>query len=60
MMSPHLVVFFAGPTARDRLSADLLAALSGVTLLRTDERGTVEVVVEAEGVRMRLERKVSS
>ncbi len=51
-VNPQMVVFFAGPTARDQPSPDLLAALSDVTLLRTDERGTVELVVEAEGVRM--------
>ncbi len=55
-VNPQLVVFFAGPTARDQPSADLLAALSGVTLLQTDERGTVELVVEAEGVRMRTDK----
>jgi competence protein ComEC len=52
-VNPQIVVFFAGSGVRDQPSADLLAALSGVTLLRTDERGTVELVVEAEGVRMR-------
>ncbi len=38
---------------RDKPSADLLAALSDMTLWQTDARGTVELVVEAEGVRMR-------
>ncbi len=52
-VNPQLVVLFAGSGARDKPSADLLAALSGVTLLQTDERGTVELVVEEEGVRMR-------
>ncbi len=56
MMSPHLVVFFAGLTAREQSSADLLAGLSGVTLLRTDERGTVEVVVEGARVGARSQR----
>ncbi len=36
--------------ARDKPSADLLAAVSGVTLFPTDERGTVELVVEGDGV----------
>ncbi len=55
-MNPQPVVFFAGSTSRDQPSADLLAALSGVALVRMDERGTVELLVEAEGVRMRTER----
>ncbi len=56
-VNPQLVVLFTGSGARDQPSAGLLAALSGVTLLRTDEQGTVELVVEAEGVRMGTERR---
>ncbi len=52
-VNPQLVVLFAGTSTRNQPSADLLAALSAVTFLQTDERGTVELVVEEEGVRMR-------
>ncbi len=55
-LPPHFVVFFAGPTAHDEPSADLLAAPCGVTLLRTHERGMVELVVEVEGVRARVSK----
>ncbi len=42
-------VFFAAPTTRNKPSADLLAALSRVMLLRREKRGTVKLIVEAEG-----------
>ena len=38
--------------ARDKPSADLLAALAGVTLLRTDERGMIEMVVDGQTLRV--------
>ncbi len=55
-VDPQVVVLFVGSGERAKPSAAQLQALEGTTVLRTDERGTVELVVEGEGVRVRRER----
>lgn len=55
-VDPQFGVLFTDDTARSAPSADLLAALSGVTLLQTGERGTIEFVVDGTRVRARTEK----
>lgn len=45
-VSPSLIILFVGTAARDKPSADLLATLSDRTVWRTDERGTLEFIVD--------------
>lgn len=55
-VNPQFVVVFAGSGTRGKPSADLLAALSSATILRTDERGAIEMVVEGNAVVIRMAR----
>ena len=45
-VSPQFAILFAGSSAREKPSADLLSALASATILRTDERGDIEIVVD--------------
>ena len=38
----------AGSGAREKPSADTLSALASATILRTDERGNIEIVVDVQ------------
>lgn len=49
-VNPSFAVLFIG--SRDKVSADLLATLENSTLLRTDERGTIEMVIDGNGLRV--------
>jgi beta-lactamase superfamily II metal-dependent hydrolase len=53
---PRFAIVFAGSGTRDKPSGELLTALSGVTVLRTDERGTVEMITEGRTLAIKTER----
>jgi beta-lactamase superfamily II metal-dependent hydrolase len=53
---PQFVVVFAGTGARDKPAGELLTALSSVTILRTDERGTIEMTTEGRTLAIKTER----
>ncbi len=55
-VNPTIAVLFIGADARDKPSAESLSALAGVTVLRTDERGTVELMVEGDQLQVRTAR----
>ena len=55
-VSPQMVVLFTGTSAHAQPSSDLLATLSGYTLLQTGEQGTIELTVEGAGMRVRTGR----
>ncbi len=46
-VNPQFAILFGGRTARDKPSADLLAALARATILQT-ERGTIEMIVDGQ------------
>ncbi len=45
-VNPQIAILFVGDNAREKPAQELLRALSGVTILRTDERGAVEVITD--------------
>lgn len=49
-VNPQYVILFVGTGVRDKPSADLLALLADTTLLRTDERGAIEMVIDGNGL----------
>lgn len=52
-VNPQYAILFVGSGVRDQPSADLLATFANVTLLRTDERGTIEMIVDGSGLIVR-------
>ncbi|MGE5265096.1 MAG: hypothetical protein ACM3S0_17080 [Acidobacteriota bacterium] len=54
--SPRFAIVFAGTGTRDKPAGELLTALSGVTVLRTDERGTIEIITEGRTLAIKTER----
>ena len=52
-VNPQFSIVFGGRTARDKPSADLLAALARATILQTSERGTIEMIVEGNSLIVR-------
>ncbi len=55
-VSPQFAIFFAGSSAREKPSADWLAALASTTILRTDERGDIEMIVDGQTLTVRTAR----
>jgi competence protein ComEC len=47
-VNPQFAILFVGSSARDKPSADALAALANATVLRTDERGRIEMIVDGQ------------
>ncbi|HEX7587217.1 MAG TPA: hypothetical protein VF478_02785, partial [Anaerolineae bacterium] len=52
-VSPQFAILFAGSSAREKPSPDLLSALASATILRTDERGDIEIVVDGQTLAVR-------
>ena len=52
-VSPQFAILFAGSGAREKPTADVLSALASATILRTDERGDIEIVVDAQTLAVR-------
>ncbi len=52
-VNPQFAILFGGRTARDKPSADLLAALARATILQTSERGTIEMIVDGNSLIVR-------
>ncbi|MBI5304436.1 MAG: ComEC/Rec2 family competence protein [Chloroflexi bacterium] len=55
-VNPQFALVFAGRTARDKPSPDLLATLAPATILRTDERGAIEFIVDAQSLAVKTAR----
>ncbi len=49
-------ILFVGTGARDKPSADVLAALASATILRTDERGSIEMIVDGQTLAVRTKK----
>jgi beta-lactamase superfamily II metal-dependent hydrolase len=52
-VNPQFAILFGGRGARDKPSADLLAALARTTILQTSERGTIEMIVDGSSLLVR-------
>ena len=52
-VSPQFAILFAGSGTREKPSADTLAALAPATILRTDERGDIEMIVDGQTLAVR-------
>jgi competence protein ComEC len=55
-IDPHTVILFVGRSLREQPSPESLKLLNGINLLRTDERGTVEFILDGDQVEARVER----
>ena len=55
-VTPSTVILFVGKSARDKPSAETLHVLEGVTVLRTDERGNVEFILDGESVKVQAQK----
>jgi competence protein ComEC len=55
-VSPQFAILFIGSGARAQPSADLLAALMSATMLRTDERGNIEMILDGQTLAMKTEK----
>lgn len=53
-VSPQFAVLFGGGRAEP--SADLLTALASATILRTDERGDIEIIVDGQTLAVRTDK----
>lgn len=51
-VNPQLAILFVGAGERAKPSAELLSALANTTLLRTDERGAIEMIVAGNALRV--------
>jgi competence protein ComEC len=51
-VNPQFAVLFVGSGERAKPPADLLGALANTTLLRTDERGRIEMIVDGNALRV--------
>jgi len=56
-VSPQYAIVFAGSRARGKPSGELLTALSRATVLQTDERGTVEMIVDGQTLTVKASGK---
>jgi len=52
-MNPSIVVLFVGTSERDQPSPALLETLADTMILRTDERGTIEMIGDDKGLRVK-------
>ncbi len=52
-VSPQFAIFFAGSGARAAPSADWLSAFASATILRTDERGDIEMIADGQTLAVR-------
>ncbi len=55
-VDPQYVIVFVGRSAREKPSADSLVALSRAMVLRTDERGSIEFILDGQTVAIRTTR----
>lgn len=55
-VDPQYVIVFVGRSAREKPSADSLAVLSRAMVLRTDERGSIEFILDGQTVAIRTTR----
>ncbi len=55
-VKPQTVILFAGRNMREQPSLETPKLLEGVHILRTDERGTIEVIIDGGQVQVQSER----
>ena len=55
-IAPQTVIMFVGRNMREQPPLETLKLLEGVSVLRTDERGTIEVIMEGDEARVQSER----
>jgi competence protein ComEC len=55
-VNPQFAILFGSYSAREKSPADLLAALSRAIILRTDERGTIEMIVSEQSLAVKMAR----
>ena len=55
-VSPQFAILFVGSGTREKPSANTLAALAPATVLRTDERGDIEMIVDGQTLAVRTEK----
>ena len=55
-INPETVVLFVGRSTHEQPSSESLQLLESLNLLRTDERGDVEVIVDGEKIELQTER----
>jgi beta-lactamase superfamily II metal-dependent hydrolase len=55
-MTPETVILFVGRRPQDKPAGETLRLLDGLTVLRTDERGTMTFVVEGEEMRVSAQK----
>ncbi len=55
-VNPQYAIVFVGHGAREKPSNDLLGVLSRATILRTDERGSIEFILDGQMVAVRTTR----
>ncbi len=55
-VNPQFAIVFAGKSARDKPTADLLTNLSPATILQTNTRGTIEMIVDGQSISARTTR----
>ncbi len=55
-LNPQIAILFVGRGARDKPSPDLLATLAPATILRTDEHGAIEIVVDGQAIAVKTTR----
>jgi competence protein ComEC len=53
---PRTVIMFVGRSAREQPQVETLKLLEGITVMRTDERGTIEVLIDKDEVEIQSER----
>jgi hypothetical protein len=51
--SPQMAIWFGGSGTRDKPTADWLSAFASATILRTEERGNIELIVDGSGLVVR-------
>ena len=55
-IEPATVLLFAGKSARDKPDDATLKALANTTVLRTDERGTIQYILDGDTVVMQSDK----
>ncbi len=56
VVTPSTIILFVGKNPRDKPSPETLKLFGGMTLLRTDERGTIEMFLDGEAVKMQAQK----
>ncbi len=55
-VSPSTVILFVGKSSRDKPTPETLKLLEGRALLRTDERGNIEMLLDGDSVQLQTQK----